>query len=114
MLARSHRFHGYSSLNWAYRHCETVRDQKLSLKYANNPKRSSFRVAVVISRKVNKSAAVRNRIRRRVYEILRSHEKQIGDNFDLIFSVYNDDLADMESDELKGLVDNLLKRAKIL
>lgn len=114
MLSRSHRFHGYNSLNRTYRLGETVRDQKLSLRFSPNPRRKSFRAAVVISRKVNKSAVKRNRIRRRVYEVLRSQENDINGSFDLIFSVFSDEIDKLTPDELKALIRSLLKRAKVI
>lgn len=43
------------------------------LKWAPNRRRSQPRISVVVSKKTHKSAVGRNRIRRRVYEILR-HE----------------------------------------
>lgn len=114
MLSRTHRFHGYNSLNWAYRQGRTVRDAKLSLKYALNPKRDSYRVAVVVSRKVSKSAVVRNRIRRRTYEVIRDTESKIKNNYDLIFSVYSDNLATMPHQELKKLITDQLKQAGVI
>jgi ribonuclease P protein component len=114
MLSSAGRFHGYSSLNWAYRHGDSVRDQQLSLKYALNSRRHSFRAAVVVSRKVNRSAVVRNRIRRRIYEIVRSQGGNIKGSFDLIFNVYNDDILKLSNQELINLVVGLLKRAKVV
>lgn len=114
MLARIHRFHGYNSLNWAYKHGETIHDHKLSLRYANNQRRHTYRAAVVISRKVNKSAVVRNRIRRRIYEAIQSNEDAIKGSYDLIFSVYSDELADISSKDLESMVKNILKRANVI
>ena len=114
MLSSTGRFHGYSSLNWAYRQGESVRDQQLSLKYALNSRRQSFRAAVVVSRKVNHSAVIRNRIRRRIYEIVRSQSDNIKGSFDLIFNVYSDDLVKMTNQELVSLVVGLMKRAKVV
>lgn len=111
MLARTNRFHGYKSLNFAYRNGKTVREPRLNLRYAINPRSKSLRVAVVVSRKVNKSAVKRNRIRRRIYDII--SRQQISGNYDLIFSVYSDELAEIEFTELEALVKGQLKRAGI-
>lgn len=112
MLTSSRRFHGYSSLNYAYRQGESVRDPKMSLKFALNNRRHNYRVAVVVSRKVSRSAVVRNRIRRRVYEAIRTNPSPIKDSYDLIFSVHSAELAAMPSSELQNLTLGLLKRAK--
>ncbi len=114
MIARTHRFHGYNSLNWAYRRGQAVRDSKIALKYAINSKRSSYRAAVVVSRKVSKSAVVRNRIRRRIYEVIRECEPQIKDSYDLIFSVYSDSIAELPYSELKQLIVNQLRQAQVV
>ena len=114
MLSRIHRFHGYNSLNRTYRQGETIRDQRISLRFAPNPRRKTFRATVVVSRKVNKSAVKRNRLRRRIYEALRSQEKNINGSFDLIFSVYTDELGSLSSGELEALIKSLLKRAKVI
>ncbi|MGH7234231.1 MAG: ribonuclease P protein component [Candidatus Saccharimonadales bacterium] len=114
MLSSSGRFHGYSSLNWAYRHGENIRDQQVSLKYALNSRRHSFRAAVVVSRKVNRSAVVRNRIRRRIYEIVRAHEADIKGSFDLIFIVQKDEVVSLPNEELSAMITNLMKRAKVI
>lgn len=114
MLSRTHRFHGHNSLNWAYRQGKSTRDSKISLKYVINPKRSSYRAAVVVSRKVSKSAVVRNKIRRRTYEVIREIGPEINNNYDLIFSVYSDSLAELPYPELKQLVVERMRQARVI
>ena len=114
MLSSTRRFHGYSSLNWAYRHGESIRDQQITLKYALNTRRQDYRAAVVVSRKVSRSAVVRNRIRRRIYEVIRSHDNSIKGSFDLIFNVYNAEVATLSNSALNDLIASLLKRAKVI
>ena len=114
MLTRDHRFHGYNSLNRAYRYGDTIRDSQVSLKYYLNPRRSSYRVAVVVSRKVSKSAVTRNRIRRRIYEIIRGFNLEPTKGYDLIFSVYHDDLAAIPSLELKQIIQKHLTQAGLI
>ena len=114
MLSSTRRFHGYSSLNWAYRHGESIRDQQITLKYALNTRRQTYRAAVVVSRKVSRSAVIRNRIRRRVYEVIRAHEKDIKGSFDLIFNIYSAELVSLSNEELNNLIAGLLKRAKVI
>jgi len=114
MIGRTHRFHGYNSLNWAYRRGRVIRDAKASLYYALNPKRNSYRAAVVVSRKVSKSAVVRNRIRRRIYEVIREAEPEIKKNYDLIFSVYSDSIAELPYLELKQFIVNQLRQARVV
>ena len=65
MLGKLHRFHGYNALNLAHKQGQVVRGPAMSLKYMLNTRRQIYRVAVVVSKKVSKSAVTRNRIRRR-------------------------------------------------
>lgn len=114
MISRIHRFHGRASLRFAYGRGQTVRGPHCSLKYVQNHRRKTFRVAVVVSRKVSKSAVVRNRIRRRVYEIVRAHGQAILLPFDLVFTIYDDQPAVMPRDELETLVVAKMLQAGIL
>ena len=55
MITRSHRFHGYGSLRFIYRNGKTVRGPLCSLKYIRNTRRKTYRLSVVVNKKVNKS-----------------------------------------------------------
>jgi ribonuclease P protein component len=113
MLNSLHRFHGLNSLNATYKRGEVVRGPILSLRYAPNTRRTKYRAAVVVSKKVDKSAVVRNRIRRRVYEIVRT---QLGDTapaYDLIFSVFSNQVATITATELQSQIASLVKRAGV-
>jgi ribonuclease P protein component len=66
----------------------------------------------VVSRKVNKSAVVRNRIRRRIYEQVRQYETVPPDT-DLIFTVFSDQVANLESKQLKTIISELLNKATL-
>lgn len=59
-----------------------------------------FRMAVVVSKKVAKSAVVRNRIRRRLYESVRKQRLLDGHAVDLVFVVRNESLAGLPATEL--------------
>jgi ribonuclease P protein component len=111
MLNRAHRFHGLRSLDFVYRQGKTVRTTDLALRYANNPRRSSYRVAVVVSKKVSKSAVVRNRIRRRIYEVVRLQQLPAELAVDLVFSAYQAGLAELGGDVLTKRVASLLQQA---
>jgi ribonuclease P protein component len=110
MIAREHRFHGYNSLSFVYRKGRIVRDRYCSLKYTANPRRQTSRVAVVASRKLSKSAVVRNRIRRRIYEQVRGGGVVSGGvAYDLVFTAYDEKLADISVKELNKIISKLLQ-----
>lgn len=111
MLSRAHRFHGLNALNFAHKQGRVVRGSTTSLKYALNSRRQTYRVAVVVSKKVSKSAVTRNRIRRRVYEAVRLQAGAISKPYDLIFMVYSDRVAEMPTEQLQKTVGDQLRKA---
>ena len=114
MISRQHRFHGYSSLNYVYRRGATVRDYHLSVRYIKNSRRSAYRAAVIVSRKVNKSAVVRNRIRRRLYEIIRSLDAKITEPYDVVLTVFSDQVAELPAEKLERIMLQLCTKAGII
>lgn len=113
MLRRANRFHGYNSLNDVYRNGSTVRANELSVRYKLNQKRKQYRVAVVVSKKVSKSAVVRNRIRRRVFELIRKQDKAISQPYDIVILIHSENIANLPGPELEKLLTDQLRRAKI-
>lgn len=109
MIAREYRFHGYNALSFVYRKGSVVRDRHCALKYTVNPRRQTSRVAVVASRKLSKSAIVRNRIRRRIYEQVRNRGLATDKAYDLVFTAYDEHIADMSEKELNTIISKLLQ-----
>lgn len=114
MINRQHRFHGRGSLRFVYQRGQVVRGQYFSIKYSANNRRQSYRAAVVVSRKVHKSAVVRNRIRRRLYEVLHAAEPHIAQPFDIVITVYSEQVAELEHPALVSLLCAQLEKAGIL
>ena len=114
MITRSHRFHGYNSLHFVYSHGKSLRSPTVALKYIHNSKRNSFRLAVVVSKKVNKSAVQRNRMRRRIFEIVRRQQAAIHEPYDIVLTVFSDQLIAMPAHELETMIIGLLHQAAIL
>lgn len=114
MIRRKHRFHGHGSLRFVYQKGNTVRGQYGSIKYTLNPRRRYYRMAVVVSRKVNKSAVVRNRIRRRVFEIVRREESRIQGPYDMVFTVFSDQVATLPAEDLRQRIVAKMQEAGII
>jgi ribonuclease P protein component len=113
MIDSSFRFHGHASLGFVYRQGRVARTTGCSLKYVPNPRRERYRAAVVISKKVSKSAVVRNRIRRRIYEQVRGLMPPHV-SYDLVFTVFSADLALTPEKHIKDTVSRLLQVSGIL
>lgn len=112
MFSKTHRFHGYGSLKGVYQRGQNARGTMISLKFGQRDESRPYRVAVVVSKKVSKSAVTRNRIRRRIYEQVRLTSDSIKPGTDLVFTVYSDQVAVIEPDKLKQLIEELLQKTK--
>ena len=106
MLSLAHRFHGHNSLRPLYQKGRSVYSRNLKLLWL--PTNSSYRVAVVVSKKVHKSAVVRNRIRRRVYTLTKNFIDEHNLSTDLVFLAQNAVLADMTPEAIQNEVASLL------
>lgn len=114
MIARKNRFHGHGSLRYVYRNGRTVRGPLCAIKFVENPKRTDYRLAVVVSKKVSKSAVVRNRIRRRIYETVRLQAPEMKSPYDIVMTVFSDQIGVISPEDLTKLVFAQLKQAKII
>lgn len=110
MITSTHRFHGKASLSRVYQHGSTVRGAAFNVKYLWRDERRPHRCAVVVSKKVSKSAVVRNRIRRRMYELIRQLEQPVPSGLDLVVLVYSEEIADIEHEQLKQALQALLQK----
>lgn len=96
-----------------YRHASAERSRLLTVKYVANRRRRMSRIAVVVSKKVHKSAVGRNRIRRRIYEILRQQVPHFTGVYDVALIITSSEVLTTPHDELALVVTNLLVRAGI-
>ena len=113
MLSKRYRFHSRGGVRYTYKNGKSIRGSRISLVFAENS-RGKQRFAVVISKKVLKSAVGRNRIRRRVYEAIRMEQAKIQKPVDCIFNIYNKEVSTMDFAELRALIRDLLKEAEIV
>jgi ribonuclease P protein component len=114
MLSHLHRFHGHGSLRYLYRNGKTASSRLLSVKYNKNTNRVHPRFAVIVSKKVFKSAVKRNRLRRRVYEIMRRHLSEIKEPYDVAITVFSGELLVMPAEELEREIISLLAKESLL
>ena len=114
MLSHRNRFHGHGSLRYLYRHGKSARGRYIALKYSENERRVHSRFAVVVSKKIYKSAVKRNRIRRRIYEIIRLHKDDITPSYDVALTVLDPEVLVLPPQELKQSILSLLEKEAIL
>jgi ribonuclease P protein component len=113
MISRNYRFHSRGGVRYTYSKGQSIRTPKLALIFNENSK-GKQRFAVVVSKKVLKSAVGRNRIRRRIYETIRLELPNIKKPLDAIFVVYSKELKTMPYPELTAHIRDLLNRAEVL
>ena len=113
MLSKKYRFHSRGGVRYTYQNGKTIRGAKISLVFADNS-RNKQRYAVVVSKKILKSAVGRNRIRRRVYEAIRLELPKIQKPVDCIFIINSKEILDTDFKDIQKKIRDLLKEANIL
>ena len=84
----------------------------LSLKAAKTGQAAS-RAVVVVGKKVDKRAVVRNRIRRRLLGNLLTLWATVPDGYDIVISVHRD-MSHLETAKLSALLATALRRAHVI
>ena len=110
MIDRKNRFHGQNGLRALYRRGRTLEVDGLVLRHLGNERRRSFRLAVVVAKKVEKRAVARNRIRRRLYALFRRRLSERLGAIDLAVIVLKGSLASMPPPELEDLCQPLFAK----
>ncbi|MDD5459972.1 MAG: ribonuclease P protein component [Phycisphaerae bacterium] len=113
MLKKQLRFHGHGSLRYVYKNADTYRSRLLTLRIVPNFHRQEARVAVVVSKKTHKSAVGRNRMRRRVYELLRHELPHIAGTYDIVVIITSSEVLTANADDLKSTLHGLLGQASV-
>jgi ribonuclease P protein component len=113
MLSFAYRFHGHGSLRFVYKNGQAVRSHLITVKYTDNPHRKNSRFAVVVSKKVHKSAVGRNRIRRRIYEVIRQELPNFRSAHDVVVMVFSSEVLSLPAEELTETIKQLFTQADL-
>jgi ribonuclease P protein component len=113
MLTKRLRFHGHGSLRFLYKNADAYRSRAFTVKAIENPRRKDARISVDVSKKVHKSAVGRNRMRRRIYEVIRHELPQFLGSQDIAIIVTNAEVIAMPHDELRDSLCHLLRQANV-
>jgi ribonuclease P protein component len=113
MLSHKYRFHGHGSLRYLYRNGQTARSHAILVKYCENKHRVNSRVAIVVGKKVAKSAVKRNRIRRRIFEVVRNNWDHLKPHYDISLTVFTAEFLTMTPEEVEQNVLSVLKQAHL-
>ncbi len=113
MIPVAFRFHGHNSLRYVYSNGKAVRSRTATIKWVANKHRRTSRIAVVVSKKVIKSAVSRNRIRRRIYEYMRLQLPRLDKVSDIVVIVTLSDFLIMPAAELSEQLGQLLDQTDL-
>ncbi|MEI7918232.1 MAG: ribonuclease P protein component [Candidatus Saccharibacteria bacterium] len=113
MIPFNNRFHGHNSLRFVYNNGQAVRSHSIIIKFTTNPHRKRSRIAVVVSKKVLKSAVKRNKVRRRIYESIRLKLPFIKGVYDIVIIVTSGELLTVAHKEITNQIDQLFTQANI-
>jgi ribonuclease P protein component len=113
MLSFAYRCHGHGSLRFVYKNGQAVRSHLVTVKYTSNPHRKNSRFAVVVSKKVHKSAVGRNRIRRRIYEVIRHELPNFQSAHDVVVMVFSSEVLSLPAEELTETIKQLFTQADL-
>jgi len=113
MISSLFRFHGHNSLRYVYSNGKAVRSQLFTLKHVANSHRAHPRFSIVVSKKVIKSAVGRNRIRRRLYEYLRTNTERLNGVHDIVIICTSAELRTLPYAQISEQLDQLFDKASL-
>lgn len=107
MLPRKNRFHTQGAVRRVMQHGRVARGRMMLMKATTS--RYPTRVAVVVSKKVYKSAVKRNKIRRRIFNIVRHEIRHLHANTDIVITVFSPETLLVQHEQLRAELSLLLQ-----
>lgn len=111
MIAYKNRFHGHRSLDYVYKRGSIVRGKFFNLKFTSNKKRTESRLAIVVSKKIFKSAVKRNLLRRRLYAVIGPRIPNFKQIVDVVVIITAKELINLKHKDLLSQLDEALVEA---
>lgn len=111
MLARAYRLRKSAEFQRLYSRGNRTSTDIFKVFWRPNQYDHSF-VAVVVSKKITKKAVERNTMRRRVYELVRTHYKDITGHYNIVI-LLKADVTKQSSTALEKNLLELFKKARI-
>lgn len=108
MLKRENRLTKDKEFKHVFEKGRSFKENSLFLKISANDL-DSFRIGIIVSKKVSKKAVKRNKIKRQIREIVR--ESNLKNGFDLVIVTYPT-ISLKTFEEIKKELNNLFKKAK--
>ncbi|HEX5798208.1 MAG TPA: ribonuclease P protein component [Candidatus Saccharimonadales bacterium] len=114
MIPKKNRFIGNNAIDRVYKTTRPLRAGGFNIR-AKKSSSGEYRLAVVVSKKVSKSAVVRNRIRRRIFEYARQNiaNRPNAAGKEIIITVFEESTATIPAEDLTQQLKKLFKKAGI-
>lgn len=112
MLAKTYRLVGQRNFKKLAVEGKSIFLKELGLKWLENGLNNS-RFAFIVSTQIDKRATIRNRIKRRLRQIIHLRLKEIKPGFDLMF-LTRPTIKNLKYQELKEKTEDLLTKAKFI
>lgn len=113
MLPKKNRLTSNHDFKAACRKGKKIRTPLFNLYFLRTEQGASSRFGFVVSTKLDKRAAKRNRVKRIFREGVRSALSQIKDGFDLVFWA-NHQVMEAEGDQIRATIRSALKKSRVL
>ena len=112
MLSKINRLKKQKDIERVFKQGEGIREDFLFLKFVKNNLMTS-RFAFIVSLKVSKKAILRNKIKRRLRELVKSRLSKIKKGYDIVLTA----VPGLETKDLRGteeIINKLFKKAKLI
>lgn len=112
MIAKKFRLHKKTDFDKILKSPYKFYSNSFVLRFTKTKKENNC-FAIVVSTKISKKAVQRNKIRRRVYEIIRLNLEQIKKSYNLVFFVKKG-VLELEYQEIEKEILYLLNKARLV
>lgn len=112
MLARCNRLKENKDFKGIFKKGKGLKEKFLFVKIKNNGMDLN-RFGFIVSKKVSKKAVIRNKIKRRLREIIKARIAKMKQGYDIIILVYPE-IKEKSFLEIENIVDKIFKKVKLL
>lgn len=90
-----------------------IEENFLVLKFLANSPEEITRIGFVVSQKISKKAFLRNKIKRRMREVVKNNLEKIKSGYDLIFFTKRE-IKEKDFLEIEKIIEQILRKAELL
>ena len=113
MLKKENRLKKKKDFDAVFKECKFKRSPLFTFLGIKKNDLNCSRFGIIVSKKIAKKAVIRNKIKRRIREILRNRIKEIDRGYDVVI-IPSKEIVDKNYQEIKISLERGLKKIKIL